>query len=67
MIIVNVNDRLGTKTAIPCLASDSIGELALFPLSSLSIFPFFTLQTLSFSLSPSNPFPCPLLPQVNTN
>ncbi len=26
MIIVNVNDRLGTKTAIPCLASDSIGK-----------------------------------------
>ncbi|KAI4258349.1 MAG: hypothetical protein L6R42_005155 [Xanthoria sp. 1 TBL-2021] len=26
MIIVNVNDRLGTKTAIPCLASDSIGD-----------------------------------------
>ncbi|KAI7464706.1 hypothetical protein KC351_g15324 [Hortaea werneckii] len=24
MIIVNVNDRLGTKAAIPCLASDSI-------------------------------------------
>ncbi|KAL8728668.1 MAG: hypothetical protein Q9166_005232 [cf. Caloplaca sp. 2 TL-2023] len=26
MIIVNVNDRLGTKTAIPCLASDSIRD-----------------------------------------
>ncbi|KAI9801475.1 MAG: hypothetical protein M1833_002707 [Piccolia ochrophora] len=25
MIIVNVNDRLGTKAAIPCLASDSVG------------------------------------------
>ncbi|KAK3056723.1 hypothetical protein LTR09_002516 [Extremus antarcticus] len=24
MIIVNINDRLGTKAAIPCLASDSI-------------------------------------------
>ena len=24
MIIVNVNDRLGTKASIPCLASDSI-------------------------------------------
>jgi len=24
MIIVNVNDRLGTKAAIPCLASDPI-------------------------------------------
>lgn len=27
MIIVNVNDRLGTKAAIPCLASDPISEL----------------------------------------
>ncbi|KAL8737439.1 MAG: hypothetical protein Q9181_001685 [Wetmoreana brouardii] len=26
MIIVNVNDRLGTKVAIPCLGSDSIRE-----------------------------------------
>ncbi|KAL8678098.1 MAG: hypothetical protein Q9186_005537 [Xanthomendoza sp. 1 TL-2023] len=26
MIIVNVNDRLGTKVAIPCLASDTIGD-----------------------------------------
>lgn len=26
MIIVNVNDRLGTKAAIPCLASDPISE-----------------------------------------
>ena len=26
MIIVNVNDRLGTKAQIPCLASDSISE-----------------------------------------
>lgn len=25
MIIVNVNDRLGTKAAIPCLASDPVG------------------------------------------
>lgn len=24
MIIVNVNDRLGTKASIPCLASDPI-------------------------------------------
>jgi hypothetical protein len=24
MIIVNVNDRLGTKAAIPCFASDSV-------------------------------------------
>lgn len=26
MIVVNVNDRLGTKTAIPCLASDPVGK-----------------------------------------
>ena len=26
MIIVNVNDRLGTKAAIPCLPSDPISE-----------------------------------------
>lgn len=31
MIVVNVNDRLGTKAAIPCLASDPI---SLFPLPS---------------------------------
>lgn len=34
MIIVNVNDRLGTKAAIPCLASDPIRKpswLALYP------------------------------------
>lgn len=30
MIIVNVNDRLGTKAAIPCLASDPISEFAGF-------------------------------------
>lgn len=24
MIVVNINDRLGTKAAIPCLASDSV-------------------------------------------
>ena len=28
MIIVNVNDRLGTKAAIPCLASDQISRVA---------------------------------------
>jgi hypothetical protein len=28
MIIVTVNDRLGTKAAIPCLASDPIRELS---------------------------------------
>jgi hypothetical protein len=26
MIVVHVNDRLGTKAAIPCLASDSIKD-----------------------------------------
>ncbi|KAL9595530.1 MAG: hypothetical protein Q9219_006387 [cf. Caloplaca sp. 3 TL-2023] len=26
MIIVNVNDRLGTKAAVPCLASDTIRD-----------------------------------------
>lgn len=29
MIIVNINDRLGTKTAIPCLPSDTVGQLKL--------------------------------------
>ena len=29
MIIVHVNDRLGTKTAVPCLPSDTVGELKL--------------------------------------
>ncbi|RDA90306.1 hypothetical protein CP533_3342 [Ophiocordyceps camponoti-saundersi (nom. inval.)] len=29
MIIVHVNDRLGTKSAIPCLPSDTIGQLKL--------------------------------------
>ena len=27
MIIVHINDRLGTKAAIPCLASDPISKL----------------------------------------
>jgi hypothetical protein len=27
MIVVHVNDRLGTKAAIPCLASDPISSL----------------------------------------
>ena len=31
MIIVNVNDRLGTKAAIPCLASDPISMFECFP------------------------------------
>lgn len=29
MIIVNINDRLGTKSAIPCLPSDTVGQLKL--------------------------------------
>ncbi len=29
MIIVNINDRLGTKAAIPCLASDPISQSTL--------------------------------------
>lgn len=29
MIIVNINNRLGTKTAIPCLPSDTVGQLKL--------------------------------------
>ena len=32
MIVVNVNDRLGTKAAIPCLASDPISS---FPTPSI--------------------------------
>lgn len=31
LIIVNVNDRLGTKAAVPCLASDSIRTCNSFP------------------------------------
>lgn len=33
MIVVHVNDRLGTKAAIPCLASDPISKCLLFPAS----------------------------------
>lgn len=33
MIIVNVNDRLGTKAAIPCFASDPISQHRRSPLS----------------------------------
>lgn len=32
MIVVHVNDRLGTKAAIPCLASDPISTSNLIPL-----------------------------------
>jgi len=27
MIVIKINDRLGTTTKVPCLASDSIGDL----------------------------------------
>jgi hypothetical protein len=27
LIVVNINDRLGTKAAVPCLPSDTIGQL----------------------------------------
>lgn len=27
MIIVHINDRLGTKSAVPCLPSDTVGQL----------------------------------------
>ncbi|KEY70235.1 hypothetical protein S7711_04344 [Stachybotrys chartarum IBT 7711] len=27
LIVVNINDRLGTKTAVPCLPSDTVGQL----------------------------------------
>ena len=39
MIVVNVNDRLGTKAAIPCLASDPISMSCICP-PFQSIFPF---------------------------
>lgn len=29
MIVVHVNDRLGTKSAIPCLPSDTVGQFKL--------------------------------------
>ena len=29
LIVVNINDRLGTKSAIPCLPSDTVGQLKL--------------------------------------
>lgn len=35
MIIVNINDRLGTKASIPCLASDPISNALGFLLQSL--------------------------------
>lgn len=45
MIIVNVNDRLGTKASIPCLASDPIST------SPRSILPFLPFPSLfSFSI-----------------
>lgn len=44
MIIVNVNDRLGTKVAIPCLASDPISSVPPCALSKTA-FSFFHLFT----------------------
>lgn len=38
MIIVNVNDRLGTKASIPCLASDPISMFAPLLLSDSGYF-----------------------------
>ena len=38
MIIVHVNDRLGTKAAIPCLASDPIGGCTSYMLIKLRYF-----------------------------
>lgn len=38
MIIVHVNDRLGTKAAIPCLASDPISEFFLILLITCNRF-----------------------------
>lgn len=29
LIVVHINDRLGTKTAVPCLPSDTVGQLKL--------------------------------------
>lgn len=37
MIVVHVNDRLGTKAAIPCLASDPISESSLLLLCPLTM------------------------------
>ena len=46
MIIVNVNDRLGTKASIPCLASDPISTSprSMLPFLPSSIFDFPFLQ-----------------------
>ena len=35
MIVVHVNDRLGTKAAIPCLASDPISKCRSLPFASV--------------------------------
>lgn len=55
MIIVNVNDRLGTKAAIPCLASDPISK---FPLPPLVFSPYSPpFPPFSPSLPPYIPYP----------
>jgi hypothetical protein len=35
MIIVNVNDRLGTKKAIPCFPSDTVGQFKIIVASMI--------------------------------
>ena len=52
MIIVNVNDRLGTKAAIPCLASDSIRKSTKLPscLFSAPLILHTTLHSCSFGI-----------------
>ena len=47
MIFVNVNDRLGTKASIPCMASDSISE-SLPPVQFTYMYPSFTFLLHSF-------------------
>jgi len=37
MIIVNVNDRLGTKAAIPCLGSDPVSKCLMYPGAILQV------------------------------
>ena len=54
MIIVNVNDRLGTKAAIPCLASDPI-SMSPFPFPSFFQFPSYHFARI-LPLHVSSPF-----------
>lgn len=41
MIVVHVNDRLGTKAAIPCLASDPISMSCFLLLIATSVLTFY--------------------------